>query len=115
MQTNKCIAVTGAAGFLGSRIIRGLIEQDAIVIALGRPGAYENLKARLKSLWWNFPTLRDALEERVIAVECDIAQPNLGLSDEALQLLTERATHFVHAAADVRRKTSDLLKRYYPW
>ena len=86
-----------------------------IVIALGRPGAYENLKARLKSLWWNFPTRRDALEERVIAVECDIAQPNLGLSDEALQLLTERATHFVHAAADVRRKTSDLLKRYYPW
>lgn len=39
MQTAKCVAVTGATGFLGTRLIQELMDrEDVTVIALGRRG-----------------------------------------------------------------------------
>jgi long-chain acyl-CoA synthetase len=95
--------VTGATGFLGTQIVRRLLTQsDLRVLALVRGEDDEAAERRLSRAWWDWPELGKAIGQRIEIVRGDVAQPRLGLGGPAYEEVARRATHIIHAAADLR-------------
>ena len=84
--------VTGATGFIGSRLVAKLLEREgAIVYVLVRPHRLPQLNT-LRARW-------GAAADRVIPVLGDLLQPRLGVSGADLDLLRGRVDHLFHLAA----------------
>ncbi len=84
--------VTGATGFIGSRLVARLLEREgAIVYVLVRPHRLRQLDT-LRARW-------GAAADRVIPVLGDLLQPGLGVSAADLDLLRGRVDHLFHLAA----------------
>lgn len=108
----KAVLLTGATGFLGTQIARHLIEMgDAEVWVLVRASSAEEAERRLLRNWWDWPQLTSVVGSKVKVVCGDVCLPQLGLSAEAYQNLTEHITHIVHSAADWRLVPLEELRK----
>ncbi|RMH16878.1 MAG: NAD-dependent epimerase/dehydratase family protein [Gemmatimonadetes bacterium] len=76
MDTSPVLLITGFPGFLGSRLLPGLLEDrpDTRAVALVQPSWMEFARARLATLSRNRPEL----DGRVELVPGDITDPDLG-------------------------------------
>ena len=84
--------VTGATGFIGRHLVERLLERDGDVHVLVREGSQGRLARRVEQ--WG-----GAAAERVKPVVGNLAEPNLGLSDEQIAQLRGQIDHFFHLAA----------------
>jgi len=89
--------VTGATGFIGSRLVERLLEKrQGKIYVLVR----ESSKPRLDELIerWGMPA-GSAAAERVQPVVGDLRRPLLGVEKETVEELRGKITHFFHLAA----------------
>jgi long-chain acyl-CoA synthetase len=98
------VLLTGATGFLGAQVARRLVSQaDHEVVALVRGPDARAASRRLARAWWDWPELAAGIAGgQVQAVPGDVRAPGLGLDPAEWRRLTQRVTHIVHAAADLR-------------
>ncbi|MFF7024948.1 NAD-dependent epimerase/dehydratase family protein [Streptomyces klenkii] len=96
------VVITGATGFLGSRLLRALLAGGRPVAALGRDGAGQPLAARLEAALracgageGELARARDLLT----AVPADLTRPGLGLKPADHDRLAEEAEAVWHCAA----------------
>jgi NAD(P)-dependent dehydrogenase (short-subunit alcohol dehydrogenase family) len=82
--------VTGATGFIGRHLLERLLRREGDIHVLVRPGSREKLDAIVARLGG---------EDRIIAVEGDLAQPLLGVSEADREALRGRVDHLFHLAA----------------
>ncbi|MGK5544194.1 SDR family oxidoreductase [Streptomyces sp. URMC 127] len=96
------VVLTGATGFLGSRLLRALLAGGRSVAALGRDRAGQPLAARLEA------ALRAcgaadaelaAARERLTAVPAELTEPGLGLKPAVHDRLAGEAEAIWHCAA----------------
>ncbi len=83
--------VTGGTGFIGGHIIERLLDRGGTVHVLVRPGSelkFEGLRQRM-----------EARKDRLFAVEGDLLEKRLGISDAAIKELRGHVDHFIHLAA----------------
>jgi fatty acyl-CoA reductase len=106
----KSIFITGATGFLGKALIEKLLRTcyclDNIYILVRHKKGKTPLQ-RLDEIFDNqlFDTLKDLhpnYHEKVIPIEGDMLEPNLGISDKDRKLLIENVNIVFHSAATVR-------------
>ncbi|CAM5344995.1 SDR family oxidoreductase [Streptomyces abikoensis] len=96
------VVLTGATGFLGSRLLRALLAGGRSVAALGRDGAGQPLAARLEAALRACGAGDDELagaRERLTAVPADLTRPGLGLKPADHDRLAEKAEAVWHCAA----------------
>ena len=106
-ETANCIFITGAAGFLGTQVVRQILKQRSHpVIVLVRGGDLPDAERRLERAWWDWPELIDALGKRVRVFNGDVRLPKFGLTDAAYDGLTAEVSHIIHLAADIRLNES---------
>jgi NAD(P)-dependent dehydrogenase (short-subunit alcohol dehydrogenase family) len=84
--------VTGATGFIGRHLVQRLLARDGDIHVLVREASVDRLQALIDN--WG-----PAARGRVHPVVGDLAEPRLGLSDEAVARLRGGVDHFFHLAA----------------
>jgi len=84
--------VTGATGFIGRHLVERLLERDGDIHVLVRAGSRERLNALIERWGGDAAT-------RVKPVVGDLAEPRLGLADEAIAALRGHIEHVFHLAA----------------
>jgi NAD(P)-dependent dehydrogenase (short-subunit alcohol dehydrogenase family) len=84
--------VTGATGFIGRHLVERLLARDGDVHVLVRGGSTGKLDELISG--WG-----PEAAARIHPVVGDLAQPQLGLSDEAIAELEGTIDHFFHLAA----------------
>ncbi|MET0817029.1 MAG: SDR family oxidoreductase [Solirubrobacteraceae bacterium] len=82
--------VTGATGFIGRHLLERLLQRDGDIHVLVRPGSREKLDAIVGRLGGG---------DRIKAVEGDLEQPLLGVSEADRDALRGNVDHFFHLAA----------------
>ncbi|MEU2870499.1 SDR family oxidoreductase [Streptomyces olivoreticuli] len=99
------IVMTGATGFLGSRLLRALLaDETAAVTVLGRDGDRQPLAARLESALRACGATEDELlraRGRLTAVPVDLTRPRLGLEQAEHERIAEHADAVWHCAAAI--------------
>jgi thioester reductase-like protein len=98
------VLLTGGTGFLGPFLLRSLLDKTTaaytvIVRAADPAAARERLKSNLVAAGLYDPRTEEAFEARVAVVCGDLASPNLGLSADTWQELTESVDTIVHNGA----------------
>jgi thioester reductase-like protein len=100
------VLLTGATGFLGSRILKRILEQNRStrVFLLVRGGGRESARERVDALLSRTlgPAEADVHRGRVAAVQGDISRPDLGIDPRAASELHDALDHVIHCAATVR-------------
>uniref|UniRef100_A0AAU3H3M0 SDR family oxidoreductase n=1 Tax=Streptomyces sp. NBC_01401 TaxID=2903854 RepID=A0AAU3H3M0_9ACTN len=97
------VALTGATGFLGLRLVRELLERHDSLTVLAHAGSGCALGRITR-----FLELTDApdvliadLPRRLRVVEVDLGRPGLGLTDEAFQRLADELDVIWHSAGNI--------------
>lgn len=100
----QAVLLTGATGYLGAYLLHELLEQSrATVYCLVRPGIDAGLVRIQAHMEYFFgPSVKDLMMDRVIAVEGDLEQEDLGIDHAARQELLDSLDAIIHSAADVR-------------
>ncbi|MFB9903112.1 SDR family oxidoreductase [Allokutzneria oryzae] len=97
------VAITGATGFLGLRLVRELLERHTNLLVLahaGSPDALERIGRYLERA--GAPrTFISGLPERIRVVPVELTEPRLGLSEEAFQELADEVDVLWHCAGRV--------------
>ncbi|WP_424890808.1 SDR family oxidoreductase [Streptomyces sp. XH2] len=96
------VVLTGATGFLGSRLLRALLAGGRTVAALGRDAAGQPLAARLETALRACGAKDGELADargRLTAVPADLTRPGLGLKPVDHDRLAEEAEAVWHCAA----------------
>ncbi|MGO8757963.1 MAG: SDR family oxidoreductase [Terracidiphilus sp.] len=98
MSQNELILVTGATGFLGTQLLRELLERDssARLVLLIRPRKGQTAGRRAESI------VPASERSRVEVYSGDVTEPNCGLDGETTQRLCAEAARVIHCAATVR-------------
>ncbi len=98
MHNQELILITGATGFVGSQLVRELLQRrPAAKLALlvrARPG--QTAEQRAESI------VPQSDRGRVQAYQGDVTLPNFGLDASVYQLLATETTRVIHSAATVR-------------
>ena len=91
--------VTGATGFLGTWICRWLLENtgDDLIVPIRGPRGH--ITSRLERAWWDWPTLREEMGERIRPIGGDVIEQDLGLSKENLATVRSEVSRIIHSAA----------------
>ena len=102
----KTVLLTGATGFLGSHLLRALLDSGAVkVLCTMRDGSRERL---METLSWYFGSGWAAgLGRQVEVLQADICKPGLGLSPLEYQALSGKISGIWNCAADVRHYAAD--------
>ncbi len=99
------VLLTGVTGFLGSHILDSFIKNSTgKIYCLIRPKNNISAKERLKNTL-NFyfdDNYNYLIDDRIICVEGDITENNLGLSDDDYNKLGNEITTVIHSAALVK-------------
>ncbi|KAE9044072.1 Linear gramicidin synthase subunit D [Phytophthora rubi] len=106
------IFLTGATGFLGVHLLHALLKDStSIVFCLVRAADEDAAMARIKKALKDFSLLDEAqkfdLEDRVVPVPGNLAQPLLGLDGDSFKMLATEIDAILHNGADV-----NLVKPY---
>ncbi|MEM7475435.1 MAG: SDR family oxidoreductase, partial [Planctomycetota bacterium] len=100
--SDQVILLTGATGFLGSRVLSGLLERTSSkIICLVRPGstaADERLRSRLADQQVELP---QDCDRRIEVLLGDISSSKFGLTENSWRRLVESTKTVVHCAADI--------------
>ena len=83
--------VTGATGFLGRFLMKNLVKREGTIYVLVRNESAYKIELLREEL--------GVTAEKVVAVEGDLAAPNLGVNDEMIATLKGNVKHFFHLAA----------------
>lgn len=108
----RSVLLTGATGFLGAHLLHALLrDTETTVYCLVRAASEEAALARVRQSLAAFALLEDLerlhVDERVVAVPGDLAQPLLGVGEETFKMLAAEVDAIVHNGADV-----NLVKPY---
>ncbi|MFE1441926.1 thioester reductase domain-containing protein [Streptomyces sp. NPDC058739] len=97
------VLLTGATGFLGAFLLRDLLERGLVVHCLVRGKDAETARTRLTANLERYDLLEGPRLDldRVRVHTGDVAQPRLGMTDEAHAALAARVDAVYHAAAKV--------------
>jgi thioester reductase-like protein len=98
MSSDELILITGATGFVGSQLVRELLDRHKSVrlalIIRPRPG--QTAQQRAESL------IPDSARARVQVYSGDVSLENCGLNADDYHLLRSESTRVIHSAATVR-------------
>lgn len=83
--------VTGGTGFIGGHIIERLLDRGGTVHVLVRTGSESKFDALQQRM--------EARKDRLFAVQGDLLDERLGISDASIEKLRANIDHFVHLAA----------------
>lgn len=95
----KVVVLTGATGTLGAHILHNLCADSSVssIICLIRAIDGEAPKLRvLKSLGKRKLSALGLCDDRVQCVPCCLHELDLGLTEDVIRLVRDRATHFIH-------------------
>ncbi|KAI2610511.1 putative polyketide synthase [Hypoxylon sp. NC1633] len=113
---HKCVLITGGTGGLGSHLIaKALAHADVTrVVCLNRRNNKQEARQRqMQSLVQKGTGVSpDDVADRIEVIETDLSKPNLGLSKETYNSLTDEVTHIVHNAWLMHSKWP--VKRFEP-
>lgn len=98
MNQQELILVTGATGFLGTQLVRELLERDSNtrLVLLIRPRKGQTAGQRAETI------VPPAERTRVQVHQGDVTEPNCGLDAETIRHLCAGVTRVIHCAATVR-------------
>jgi thioester reductase-like protein len=101
----KSVVVSGATGFLGREVVRGLLEQspETRIVCLVRGNDAADAEARVAKLLDEViaPAARDDAGRRVRALRSNLEAPQLGLDDRSYAALIAETASVIHGAASV--------------
>ncbi|ACV23389.1 Long-chain-fatty-acid--CoA ligase FadD15 [Slackia heliotrinireducens] len=114
MPETSChhVLLTGATGFLGTRLAEELVKRGHAVYAVVRPSGQLNAEQRLARLWYENATLKPALGTQVVPLDGCITKHMLGLDETTVDMLCGQVDTVIHAAADVNiNQTIEVLRQ----
>ncbi len=99
----KGVVVTGATGFVGSRIARAYLDREGYrVFALVRASSDEHAEQRVREAMAFWGVSAEQMRSSVVPMRGDVAEPGLGLGQRHRAAVTDEATLVVHAASPIR-------------
>jgi len=104
----KIYFVTGATGTIGCALIPLLLEnKDIHVYLLIRAKNKDHLEERLEHLYrfWEFDE-NDERKDRISVITGNIKLPEFGLDTDLYRELSQKCTHIIHSAGNVRMNLS---------
>ena len=123
LEPPRVALLTGATGFLGSHLVRELIDASMTVIALVRADSESDGFERVAASMRRYGAWRDGDAERMRVIPSDLAIPGLGLTEDQFAELAREVDVIVHNGARVNhvenyrrlhepnvRATEDLLR-----
>jgi len=109
-KQRKCVAVTGATGYLGVYVVNELCKRNEIqkVYCIGRSSSIGELKAKMLSM---MRKVNIEMNDKIELVIGDVTQINCGIEPTKLEEIKRECTAMIHCAAVVNwTKTYGQLK-----
>ncbi|RWS25448.1 fatty acyl-CoA reductase 1-like protein [Leptotrombidium deliense] len=111
--SQKTLLITGCTGFIGKVILEKILHScddvGKIYILIRRKNGF-SAESRVKKLLSSAPftarNLKSSQLEKVIAIDGNIEEDNLGISDKSRQMLIDNVNVVIHIAASVRFNAS---------
>ncbi|KAJ5774024.1 hypothetical protein N7457_008920, partial [Penicillium paradoxum] len=102
----KSLFVTGGSGFLGTAIVHRLLTSTSTLrIYLLCRGGIDKLRARWME-WLPASSVESfCSSNRLIVFDGDILLPDLGLSEEILDIIRDNASTIIHAASSINLRS----------
>lgn len=94
------VALTGATGFLGTRLVRELLSRHEAITVLTRAGGTDPVD-RIARFLHAVGTPEPRLGQRLRVVEIELTRPGLGLPATAFQELADELDTVWHCAGDI--------------
>ncbi|MEV8443539.1 SDR family oxidoreductase [Actinosynnema sp. NPDC051121] len=94
------VALTGATGFLGTRLVRELLARHEAITILTRAGGADPVD-RIARVLDAIGAPEPRLAERLQVVEIELTQPGLGLSTAVFRELADELDAVWHCAGDI--------------
>ena len=99
------ILLTGSTGYLGSHLLYELLHKsEAVIYCLVRPSREQAPFERLTDVMKGYfgSSIVEMMKKRVVVIEGDLSQDNLGFSEADRMLVDKLVDSIVHCGADVK-------------
>ncbi len=108
----KYTILTGATGLLGAFLLRDLMIEDVPVVALVRSSRMETASERVEGVLQRFERRLGRALPRPVVMECNLREPELGLTSEEKAWLSRHADSMLHNAASLSFVETDAGEPY---